>query len=443
MASGQLPSRFRRRVRRAPQLTRAWLLSLCALIVCLAAPRMAAAEPPSGRIGVLAPELRIYLVTFGPGDHPFAKFGHNAIAVTLPDGRGAVYNFGTFGGETSSLIGKFLKGRFHYWLSVSPPEPTYDNYALQDRTVELVELSLPQERKLALWRKLELNALPENREYLYDYFVDNCSTRVRDALDGVLDRQLEAQLSKLPAELTFRQQALRLAESPLWLYLGLHFGLGPEADRPRTQWEDGFIPEALAESLRPLKVSYGSEPVPVVASQSLRFRAARPPALAAPPMRWPWFLLAGAGLGGLFWASLALSRQSRLARFLAGAIASLVTLAAGLLGCALLFLWLFTNHQIAFRNQNLWLAPPWLLAAAVASVGLALGRLAWMRRMERLLTLTVWAAVLSVPLQWLPWFRQANLEFFVLFAPLWTGLLLGVRRLLTATHPAPPRPREA
>jgi hypothetical protein len=63
-------------------------------------------------------ELSIHVLTFGPGDHPFFKFGHNAILIHQPQDAGAVFNFGTFAFDTPGLIRKFLRGRLHYWLSI-------------------------------------------------------------------------------------------------------------------------------------------------------------------------------------------------------------------------------------------------------------------------------------------------------------------------------------
>src|SRR5215831_13467866 len=74
----------------------------------------AAAEPPPGD------PLTVFVMTFGPGDHPFYKFGHNAIWIhDRAAGTDRVYNFGTFKFDSAWLIPEFLRGRLTYWLSVS------------------------------------------------------------------------------------------------------------------------------------------------------------------------------------------------------------------------------------------------------------------------------------------------------------------------------------
>ncbi len=93
-------------------------------------------------------DLTIFVLTFGPGDHPFFKFGHNAILVQPKDDGGLVYNFGTFQFDSPALIPKFLRGRFKYWLSVSRMEDTYASYVSDNRTIEAQELDLTPAQKM-------------------------------------------------------------------------------------------------------------------------------------------------------------------------------------------------------------------------------------------------------------------------------------------------------
>ncbi len=416
------------------------LLRLCVAVLLLSwfGAESASADPRTNRMPLLAQNLRVAVVTFGPGDHPFAKFGHDAILVQLPDGRGAIYNFGTFGGKTSSLITKFLQGRFNYWLSVSPPAETFQAYASDDRSVTLQDLALSPSQKLDLWRRLEVNARPENREYLYDYFKDNCSTRVRDAIDAALNGALKKALIQKPARLNFRQHALRLASDLPWLYVGLHFGLAQEADQPRNRWEEGFIPAGVEDSLASYQLPRVTGEVPIVEKTSTFYRAKRVPAPNEPPATWHWFLLAGLGLGGLLFGLGSLAMKSRVARVSFGAVAALFSLVCGLLGIVLLFLWLFTNHQIAYKNENLALCPPWLLISFVSSLGLAFGNQRMMALTRSVFRWTLGVAVLAVVLKLTPWFFQSNKEFACFFLPLWTALAVATHRLLEATQAANP-----
>ena len=93
-------------------------------------------------------ELTISLLTFGPGDHPFSKFGHNGLLVENSRLRtSAVYNYGTFSFDSLWLIPKFMLGKYRYWLSVQPLQQTVANYATENRSVVLQRLALTREQK--------------------------------------------------------------------------------------------------------------------------------------------------------------------------------------------------------------------------------------------------------------------------------------------------------
>src|SRR5215211_1696915 len=91
-----------------------------ALLLALCVPRPAAAFEPPSRVSVL---------TMGPGDHPFTRFGHNALLLEWAEsGESAVYNYGTFAFDGMQGVQDFMAGRFRYWLSVSSLEHTLRAY---------------------------------------------------------------------------------------------------------------------------------------------------------------------------------------------------------------------------------------------------------------------------------------------------------------------------
>jgi hypothetical protein len=411
---------------------------LCAL---LPAGRGAAAEPGD--------ELTISVLTFGPGDHPFLKFGHNAILVEMgpaPGEGGArpgagedglVFNFGTFQFDSPALIPKFLRGRFKYWLSVAPARDTLEAYRADNRTVEIQELDLARTQKLALFAALRENARLENREYLYDYFWDNCSTRVRDAIDRALGGALRAP-ARAPATMTLRDDALRMTADLLPEYLGLHFGLGSLTDGPISVWQATFLPERLRDLLREVRI-VGPDGVsrPLVRTERVWWKARRPDKPAAPP-RWlqafaACGVLAGAGLYGLGRAA----RRRRAARISLGALTAALGAVIGLLGLVLVGLWIGTNHRAAHANANILVCAPFALALAPLGVKLTRGRARatlWGWRIA-LACAVLCAAGLAAKI--IPGPSQDNYAFILLFLPLWAGLAGGIRCLVESSAPAP------
>src|SRR6185436_13979893 len=163
-----------------PRRLPSWVALAAALLLALFGARAEAQQPPA----------RVSVLTMGPGDHPFTRFGHNAILLEWADGRNAVYNFGTFEFDGVKGAEDFMAGRFRYWLSVGSLDRTVAAYHAERRSLTAQELALSRAERERLAAALADNALPEHRYYDYDYYRDNCSTRVRDVIDRLLDGQL-------------------------------------------------------------------------------------------------------------------------------------------------------------------------------------------------------------------------------------------------------------
>ena len=359
--------------------------------------------------------LTVYVMTMGPGDHPFLRFGHDAIWIRDAEARtDRIYNFGTFRFDSPRLIVDFLGGRLSYWLSVSSLRPVLAEYQRENRDISVQELDLPAEAKRLLRDRLDENARPENRAYKYDYFLDNCSTRVRDALDTVIGetRPFHA-IARAPARMTLRQHALRMTAEPLWFYVALDVVLGPEVDRPIDRWTEMFLPAELARGL-------GATPG-LVTKETLVFRAQRPPPREAPPRWGKWFLLAGAAFGlGMLALGWAAARRAW-GRVPFGVVLAIWGLIVGFVGCFLVYAWALTDHVVAHRNQNILLCAPWAVALAVLGVGVALGRPGAIRK-SFALALAASAAVLLACVLKLGIRHQDNATLIAFVLPAWLGV---------------------
>ncbi|HEX6765217.1 MAG TPA: DUF4105 domain-containing protein [Polyangiaceae bacterium] len=335
----------------------------------------------------------VSVLTMGPGDPTFSKFGHDAIVVSPAGDRSHVYNFGTFSFQSKRLFRDFLSGRLRYWLSLASLPRTLDSYRRQNRSLLVQELHLDRASASALAEALEENSRPENRYYLYDHFRDNCSTRVRDAIDRATGGRVRRALDR-PAGATYREHALRLVADDWLLYVGLDLGLGPAVDGRITEWDEGFLPERLALSLRRVRVPGPNGEVPLVARETTVFEAKREPARERAPVRAPWFFVVGVLLGGSLGALF--RGSSRRARVAAGVLSAALGVVSGLLGALLLFLWVATNNDVAHRNANAFLSPVVALALVPAGIAFAMGRSSGRKLAERTLLACVALAVVGV-----------------------------------------------
>jgi len=300
-----------------------------------------------------------WLVTYGTAERVEEQFGHNAIWVRDPArGIDRVYNFGYFDFDQPGFYRQFLFGEMIYFALARSPERELEYYRSRDRDVraQLLNLSLPQLHRLTDW--LEARIQPETRDFRYDYYFNNCSNRIRDGLDFALNGKLRGWARNRPARLNFRGHTRRmLADAPL-LYLGVQAALGRPADRSRTLWEEMFLPEVVAATVAEIQTEHNGRLQPLVTAERMLYKSTRPDDPRAPKFAWGLTLSGLAGTLALILAPLGLFRRHRFAR-LAGARLWLIgsTLAGLLLG----FLWLGTDHQAAWRNENLLLFNPLLI----------------------------------------------------------------------------------
>jgi hypothetical protein len=383
-------------------------------------------------------EVSISILTMGPGDPTFSKFGHDAIVVYRRGEKARVYNFGTFSFQSQTLFQDFLKGRLRYWLSVATLEGTVRSYKRQNRSLLFQELHLEPGAAGALALALEENALPENRFYLYDHFRDNCATRVRDAIDRAAGGRVKRALDR-PSTATYRDHALRLVADDWPLYVGLDLGLGPVVDREITEWDEGFLPELLAKGLRKVRVQSSTGEVALVAREKVTFEAEREPVRETAPVRAPWFLAFGLLFGGGLFALL--RKPARGPRIAAGALLATFGLVSGVLGALLVFLWSATNNDVAHKNANAFLSPVVALALVPVGIAFAMGRNFGRRWLER--TLLACAALAGIGVVFAFVVGHDVLRTGSFLIPVWLGALAGARfgSRSGAAQIAPPKPR--
>jgi len=375
-------------------------------------------------------ELRVYLMTMGPGVAVWERFGHNAIWIddssVEPD---TAYNYGLFDFQQENFLLRFIRGQMWYWMAGFPAESYVQTYVRDNRSVWLQELNLPPHARLELREFLRWNERPENRFYHYDYYRDNCSTRVRDAIDRVIGGAIEAQTASRPTGTTYRFHTQRLTANDPLVFTGLLLALGQQVDRPISAWEEMFLPLALRDHVRQVTVTGpDGARVPLVASERTLFESTAPPPPGAPPSWLHWYLLVGTVIGALAATLGGLARRQVAGRLGLGVVAVVWGSLGGLAGVVLAGLWAFTDHVMAYRNENLFQVNPLVLALAVL-VPLGLGGSGRAARWARALALGLAGlSLLGLVLQVLPGFDQVNGQVIALALPIHLGFALGLRR---------------
>ncbi|MGH8154658.1 MAG: DUF4105 domain-containing protein [Rhodanobacteraceae bacterium] len=398
---------------------RAW--TLLALLLCLLLPPLAHANISTAP----GTDLQVDLYTYGPGTVYWERFGHDALVITdTADGESYTFNYGVFDFSQKHFYLNFARNYMIYRAMAFPTLEDDKQFVEAGRSITIERLNLTPEQRAQLRDFLIWNVQPQNSRYRYRYFLDNCTTRVRDALNMAMDGALEPQLSgPAPGGETYRSETDRLMSGQPWLMYLMDLGLGPFSDQPLTRWTGAFIPARLMQELHGVRATDGQ---PLVVSEALLSPQRLPSPPAAPPdLRWP-LLGAGLVLGAAFVVSAWLRDAYLIERWWFAGVGGLYALLAGIAGALMLVVWYATAHRAGWANENLLLFNPlaWLLLPALAGVR-GPGRTASMFAFAIALLMTL-LSVFALVSKLSPWFPQHNLPWILFALPAWIGLACGV-----------------
>ncbi len=339
----------------------------CVCIVCLfllLIPASLSAEDTEKE-----PEIR--LMTIGQHDPVYIWFGHTSLIVDEPEtGESTLYDYGVFDFQQERFYLNFAMGRLIYAKTASPPERHIYAAQRDERNLRIITLDIPAEQREETAEFLEREVLPGNDTYLYHHYYDNCSTRVRDIIDRATGGQFKEWAQAQSGRMTYREHFSRHAPNSFWMLWLLNFLQGSVIDYPITRWDEMFLPLELEAAV--LEFSY-TDPSGIqreLAADKLEVLnyAHRQEIPGEWEGVWPKGLAAGllfaaaaaAGIWRLYrWAK---GRSAQGLRVY-GLIQAVFGLAFGLIGSILLFMMVFTDHDVTRQNINLWMVNPLWLAA--------------------------------------------------------------------------------
>ena len=307
----------------------------------------------NAQFGSLSPAAEISILTIGPGSELYDKFGHSAFRINDPlSGVDVVFNYGVYDFDTPNFYTKFAQGKLLYELRVTYYQPFFDSYVSENRWVKEQFLNLSKEEKQAVSDFLWNNALPENKKYKYDFFYDNCATRIRDVIQEVLGDNLEYTEDYIKEELTFRQLIQQNLYANSWGSLGIDIALGAIIDQQARPIEYQFLPKYVYEGAAHALVYRGDSSEPLVKDTKVLFEN-KPHPSENSFLLSPLFIFGLIGLLIIFITYKDYKRKSR-SRFLD----TFLFIFTGLIGLFLVFLWFATDHTATANNYNLLWAFP-------------------------------------------------------------------------------------
>lgn len=318
-------------------------------------------------VSAVPDSLQISLLSCSPGSELYSTFGHSAIRMKdLKSDKDYVFNYGTFNFNEKNFYLKFMEGKLNYLLSVEPMDNFLYSYMLENRTVYEQVLHLNQEQKVALFYALQLNAQPSNRAYKYDFFWDNCSTRIRDQFDWVFHDSIQYPVRK---GIPFRTYLHKYLTHHPWSRFGIDLILGLPCDAKAMTREAMFLPLEMMDVYD--SASYQQH--------ELNTKSKIIQAAVDQPVHKSWFtpfLVFTALLLLVVWAGWAKPRSLTVA----SSFYNIIMITVGIAGLVICFLWFVSEHTTTDYNLHLIWANPLVLLYPVRNYIFKKPLLNWLSR---------------------------------------------------------------
>ena len=295
----------------------------------------------------LSKKSEVSVLTIGPGFVLNDAFGHSAIRIkdSLQD-IDLVFDYGRYDFQAEGFYLNFAKGKLDYEIGWTNYEDFISNYKLQQRRVTAQIIGFTIEEKQKLFETLQTNLQPQNKSYSYDFFYNNCATKIKDILVNASNKSILF----LPLEnfepLTFRELIRSHVPQNTWGGLGIDVALGSIIDRLASVEEHLFLPKYLDEILKHSK--FDPETTKLVVRSEILNKTQKP----NPSAFW-WspiiilFLVSITIIGITYKDWISKSRN----KF----IDALIFFTTGSIGLLILFLWFATDHRATAYNYNfLW-----------------------------------------------------------------------------------------
>ena len=368
--------------------------------------------------------LVVKVAVIGPGDELYFWWGHIGLVIeNRSTGASLFYDWGVFSFDNENFFVNFAFGRLIYACAVSPTEWNIHGYYGVNRDITFYTLDLAPEVKDEIRRFGEWSVRPENRDYFYHHFDDNCATRVRDIIDTATGGQFRAKYENTAGRFTFRQHVRRHTWfNPFFDWL-LNFLMGRGIDQPVTVWEEMFLPSEIAMRINEFRYidSSGVERNLVSNVEIINQSVGRPAVLDTP--RNPWrsklavSLIMSAAIALLLYLR---GRGNKKADYAWAITQGILGFFFGLAGSMLFFMTFFTNHDYTYQNINILFVNPLLLAALPFAVFYCKATAQKARRRWELMIKAIWSWVIITGLISIViniFFGQMNLADISLILP--------------------------
>ncbi len=208
-------------------------------------------------------DTSIYLITCGPGTETYSIYGHSALRVLI-NRSDTIYNWGVFDFSTPNFAWKFAKGRLDYLLDLESFERFLQSYFYEKRYVLSQKINLDPVETKQLLLLINENLKPENLKYRYDFFYDDCSTRIRDLIEKSTGDKLVYPSAEETGSPTFREMVGRYQKPYSWLQFGIDLIMGSPGDKKADFRDRMFLPIPLKDGLSAAAINRSGQMIPLL-----------------------------------------------------------------------------------------------------------------------------------------------------------------------------------
>jgi hypothetical protein len=296
----------------------------------------------------LSDSATISLVTVAPGTELYSIYGHSALRVRdRAQNLDRCFNYGTFDFDQPGFILKFMRGKLLYYVNPESGRAFERGNLADHRSMVEQELNLTIVQRQELYTLLRENVREENKFYKYDFFYDNCATRIRDIVKKAYGDKLTYSSNGSESKTTMRQLLDPFQRNYPWTDFGIDIILGMPADRIASPEDHMFLPEGMMKVFYQTQTPDGK---PLVLS-SKNIPDPPPGDVILPYNRFtkPMFISLLVFALGLF-----TMRYPKAERIFNGVF----YFALGIAGLIIFFLWFLTDHQATKNNLNIFWALP-------------------------------------------------------------------------------------
>ena len=304
----------------------------------------------------LSYKSQVSILTVDDGDEIYSTYGHSAIRVSDPIKRyDYVYNYGVFNFSDPNFVGRFILGDLLYKLGIVEFDRFILSYKISNQTVSEQILDLSLEKRQQVFDYLNRNLLPENVNYRYDYFLQNCATKVYDLFAITLGDSLDLNINRE----NYRNKGFRGMIKPhlkgemMWAKFGIDFITGYKIDKEVIAEKTMFLPKNLESIFDSAKVFKDDHWVSIVKKQRIIYKS-----LFKPYNPFSWWLSPMFVCWMLFVIVFIISFTGWIKGNQSWAFERVLWSINAIMGFLLVFLWFFTEHKAFGYNLNIiWLSP--------------------------------------------------------------------------------------